>query len=109
MKDAELLKLAADFRNGLLEGRSSTAMCFAVCAPLDGFLHFNNYRTRLVVGEVAVPGDPRGMLCEHYWLELEDGRILDPTADQFTTPTNPMPAVYIGMKPDWYKEVPDAA
>jgi hypothetical protein len=35
---------------------------------------------------------------------MQDGRIIDPTADQFYTPTwAEMPPVYIGELPDWYQ------
>ena len=42
-------------------------------------------------------------IWDHVWLKLEDGRILDPTADQFTNMDgSAMPAVFLGKKPDWY-------
>ena len=36
--------------------------------------------------------------CNHVWLQLEDGRALDPTADQFNAlfPDLAMPPVYLG-------------
>ena len=40
---------------------------------------------------------------DHCWLRLADGRIIDPTADQFG---NGMPKVYIGTLPAGYKEEP---
>ena len=37
---------------------------------------------------------------EHYWITLPDGRIVDPTSDQFS---EDMPEIYIGVKPNHYK------
>lgn len=84
------------FRKGILGKKSSHKMCFAVCAPLQGFLELMGYQVELVEGEYQN--------TNHYWLQLPDGNIIDPTADQFQTPTGePMPKVYIGKKPEWYK------
>jgi hypothetical protein len=88
--DRQLLRFAASFRRGILgRGKSSRAMCFAVAAPLESLLLMCGVEVRLVKGLV---GD-----WEHYWLELGDGRILDPTADQFS-----MAPVYLGPLPSWY-------
>lgn len=76
MTDAELIEVATDFRAGLLGGRPSTDMCFAVSAPLQGLLSAL-YGVETVLEEVDF-GD-----TNHVWLRLADGRILDPTADQF--------------------------
>lgn len=67
-------------------------MCYAVSAPLQGYLKtFHNIKTRLVSGYLKVGKfEP-----EHFWLELEDKRIIDPTHDQFGY----TPKVYIGEKP----------
>jgi hypothetical protein len=99
MRDATLKKIVADFRKGILDGRDSKYMCFAVCAPLQGYLSMIGYKSRLVQGEIKPSVD---ILTNHYWLELPDGRIVDPTADQFSTPERPMPQVYIGKLPEWY-------
>lgn len=70
-------------------------MCFAVCAPLQGYLDLLGIQTEMVCGEV--------MGQEHYWLSLPDGRIIDPTADQFNGQLVKMPKVYIGLRPVVYK------
>lgn len=36
---------------------------------------------------------------DHIWLELSDGRVLDPTADQFPLS---LPPVYLGEQPMQY-------
>lgn len=91
-----LREVAQEFAEGILDGRDSTAMCYAVSAPLEGFLSFFGYEVKLAKGFVQE--------CEHYWLELSDGRIIDATADQFIGPTGKrMPKVYIGERPEWYQ------
>ena len=67
-------------------------MCFAVSWPLQAYLKSVGIDTELIEGSC---GD-----AEHYWLRLQDGRILDATADQFN---NAGPKVYLGEQPDYYK------
>lgn len=96
MQRKELAKIISGFRHGLLEGRKSAMMCFAVCAPLSTYLNFvYGLDTKLVEGRV------KGR--EHYWLELPDGDIIDPTADQFD---KKMPKVYIGKLIQGYSRHP---
>lgn len=90
MSDRKLKRLAAQFRDGILAGRSSEFMCFAVCAPLQAFLAALGLETQLV--EVRFPE------VNHVWLRLPDGRILDPTADQFG-----LEPVYLGRIPFAYE------
>lgn len=101
MTDRRLLKLVKDFRAGILEGATSRSMCFAVCAPLSSFLGMMKVPTKIKEGMVVTPG---GWESNHFWLELEDGRVLDPTADQFDDPSRgrAMPPVYLGPRPAWY-------
>ena len=61
-------------------------MCLAVCAPLQGFLSLAGIDTTIVEAHFAE--------TNHVWLQLPDGRILDPTADQFG-----LDVVYIGPLP----------
>jgi hypothetical protein len=77
-------------------------MCFMMCAPLQGFLSVHGIETELIKGEVND--------CEHFWLQLPSGDIVDPTADQFAKPDgSPMPPVYVGPLPAWYVEAGDPA
>lgn len=96
MNDKELILVADGFRKGVLEGRKSNNWCYAISAPLAIYLEFCGYPCELVCGYI---GD-----TEHYWIALSDGRILDPTADQFN---DSMPRVYIGIKPLNYIEEDD--
>ena len=86
MNDRRLRRLVQGFRDGILEGRSSEFMCFAVCAPLQAYLSLCGVETTLVEASFAE--------VNHVWLQLPDGRILDPTADQFG-----LDAVYLGGLP----------
>ena len=99
MTDKELEKYALDFRKGILGKRKSKNMCVAVSAPLASLLYFEDIQNCLVEGILEFNG------CEfhHYWIDLGNGKILDPTADQFNEFCEiEMPPVYIGEKPNWY-------
>ena len=91
--DDVLMKSAVDFREGILAGRSSEGYCFMVCAPLEGYLHFLGIDAEMVEGIVSLDNDEWEI--EHCWLCLPDGRVLDPTADQFEN--YELPEVYLGV------------
>jgi hypothetical protein len=93
--DKALLNLAAGFRKGILSGGNPDFMCFAICAPLQGLLSIEGIETELIRGWV----DCGDYDMEHVWLRLEDGRVLDPTADQFPLS---LPPVYLGDQPAQY-------
>lgn len=99
MKDKQLLKIVREFRKGIIGKSESTFMCFAVCAPLAGFLGMYGIEAKTREGIVRLR-DGQGRYageCNHYWIELEDGRVIDPTADQFNRRLSlAMPAVYLG-------------
>ena len=106
MRDSTPLKHlrrdALAFRCGILNGKPSASMCFAVCAPLQSLLGLQGIETELIEGAVGK--------WEHFWLRLPDGRVLDPTADQFRAPGGKtMPNVYIGALPGWYRVGPGKA
>lgn len=89
MSDEDLVKFAAEFREGILDGRPSRWMCSMVCMPLAGLLSINGVEAEVVVGDLGE--------FNHVWLRLADGRVLDPTADQFNDyGFEPMPPVYLG-------------
>lgn len=85
MRDKKLVKLASAFRRGMLGGEPSEMMCAAVCMPLCTLLEVNGVRTVLMESQWAD--------CSHVWLRLPDGRVLDPTLDQFDAS---LPEVYLG-------------
>ena len=101
MTDKQLIRLARSFRHGLLGRKPSDFQCLVVAAPLQGFLrHEYGLESKLIDGEVTIQTKPgRYMTVGHCWLELPDGRILDPTHDQFGYE----PKVYLGKLPDNFK------
>lgn len=93
MKDKQLLRFATHFRTGLIGKGDASMRCFMVSAPLATLLEAHGVKNRLVEGRVGY--------CGHYWLELADGRVLDPTADQFNHLRHadaPLPKVYLGRR-----------
>lgn len=102
MKASErsLRNLVEGFRRGILSRRKSEGFCWAICAPLEGCLRFLGHDCELTEGIVNDGGERD----EHFWITLSDGRIIDPTADQFRKPDGKrMPKIYIGKKPSWYR------
>jgi hypothetical protein len=89
--DKQLLKAARDFRTGVLDGRPSAFMCYAVSMALQGYLSWSlGVETDIVSADFPE--------INHYWLKLPDGRILDATADQFG-----LDPVYLGPLPLKYE------
>ncbi len=86
MRDKKLAKICKAFRDGLLEKASSRLMCAVVCRPLAGFLSCVGIETEVEFLEFD--------WGNHMFLRLPDGRVLDPTADQFRDLN--LPPVYIG-------------
>ena len=97
MTTSQLRRVVQSFRDDILggprSGNESRGMCFAVCAPLQGFLCFCGIQSKLVQQQFQY--------TNHVWLELPDGSIIDPTADQFLRLR--LPPVYIGPLPRAYK------
>jgi hypothetical protein len=93
--DRKLVDTALSFRNGIIGQASSRRMCFAVCAPLLPLLAFYDKGFRGTLAESDVlNGD---IIWSHVFIVLEDGRVLDPTADQFNDLfAEQMPKVYLG-------------
>lgn len=94
MTDKQLLRFVASFRKGILGRSNSDGMCFAVTAPLAPLLRAHGVEAEIVEGEVDFmpPGN-----MNHFWIKLADGRVIDPTADQFNNRTcRQLPPVYIG-------------
>lgn len=93
LNDDQLIEFAASFRKGILgRRRKSAMMCFAICAPLASLLSMYGVNAEIVEGEIDLG---EGSTLNHFWLRLTDGRVLDPTADQFGDLFD-LPPVYLG-------------
>lgn len=98
MTDDELRQVASEFRSGLLgEDRSSKAMCFAVTMPLAEYLRMA-YGIECDLMSSDHSNNPDSEWYEHYWIRLADGRVLDPTFDQFRADE----PVYIGEPTEFH-------
>jgi hypothetical protein len=94
MSDRKLVRTASEFRKGILGRSPSRRMCFAVCAPLLGLLAMDKaFRGSLAESDVR----KSDVIFNHIFIALDDGRVLDPTADQFNDLfAEQMPKVYLG-------------
>lgn len=80
----------------MLGRRKSEGKCWLVSWPLVTYLKMLGHDVEGAEGFVR--GEP------HVWIKMRGGQIIDPTADQFSTAKTPMPKVYIGVKPSFYRE-----
>lgn len=94
--DRELRRIARIAREHITLGAHPQGYCIAICVPLATYLTRRGVIAMDVHGGV---GD-----WQHTWIALSDGRILDPTADQFNRPgAARMPAIYLGARPAHYE------
>lgn len=105
ISDKSLIRAVRSFTKELLKPYEGNTfmMCNYVCMPLSSYLEFCGIPNTLGSCEV----DSDGATWSHCYLQLSDGRILDPTANQFNNPHTgeAMPHYYLGIKPDWYRPV----
>lgn len=99
MTGTQLLSYVRTYRYGMLGRKRGSKYCYMVCYPLQSLLSLEGVETELIEGEVCYYRYWIG----HFWLRMTDGKIIDPTAEQFATETRKMPRVYIGPKPRWYR------
>jgi hypothetical protein len=92
MTDEEIIKAVKGFVKGLLKERPTTDMCYMVCSPLASYLSACGTECTLTEGEL-------NGLYHHFWITLADGRIIDPTADQFG-----LLNIYVRKPPSYYKQ-----
>lgn len=88
----QVKSIAREFRTGLLGNEDGKAKCFMYSSAVSGYLEFCGFPNRLTEGTVGN--------WNHFWITFPDGAILDGTADQFG-----LPKVYVGKKPENYKEI----
>lgn len=87
MNDIEIDNLVQCFKESTLDGFYPGHMCFAVCYPLSELLNANGVANVIAAG--AIDGTP------HYWLLVNDARVIDLTAGQFWLPSeDPKPLEY---------------
>ena len=88
LTDTDILTIALEFREAMASPIDGvTARCAMICWPLAGYLDF--------LGLAVETKDTTVGHWNHVWLLLPDGRVLDPTADQFDAT---LPPVYLGAK-----------
>lgn len=98
--DDELIALAWDFRVQLIGERGmSFGMGSTIAAPLAS--HLNDHGLDVELCESDHSDLPNSPWHEHYWIALPDGRVLDPTYDQFFE-EEPEP-VYIGKATEFHQ------
>jgi hypothetical protein len=95
MNDAELVEFATEFRKGLLNGDSPSMACGMVCHPLVTLLNMSGVPCSIAT-TLAIR--TKYGTCNHVWIALDDGRVLDPTADQFNDEGLSLPPVYLGRR-----------
>lgn len=89
MIDADLLQYASEFRDAIIGDRDSARMCAAISAPLCAALAIKGVPALVMESDLKE--------CNHVFILLPDGRVLDPTADQFNRCSSPsLPGVYLG-------------
>lgn len=97
IEDKKILQIAKSFVKGF---GPIDKKCFIVSSSLQGYLSFFfKIKTKLVMGEIYLQEAD----WDHYWLELANGKILDPTAGQFKELK--LPKVYLGDLPKSYKKL----
>lgn len=99
MTDCDLYNIAYDFRVGLLGEGSPEGHCFTVSAPLSSLLR-GIYGIDCELVSTDHSENPNSCWYEHYWIKLPDGRVLDPTFDQFCS--EEVVPVYIGPPTEFH-------
>lgn len=95
----DILQFSKDFRTAIIGRGDSARMCAAVSGPLCAALRMEGVACTLLESDLED--------CNHVFIRLQDGRVLDATADQFNGHGRPaLPAVYLGEKTDLHDGVP---
>lgn len=96
---AEIHKLATDFTKQALENYHPDHMCFTICYPLSLYLENLGYQNTIACGSYNNDNHIKHGTT-HFWLQLRDTTIVDPTIGQFNE--NEF-RVYVGQKPDKFR------
>lgn len=101
MTDDELRQFAWDFRVGMIgDTASSEGCCFMISAPLAGLLRSCGVACELVGCDFPEAAETEA--ANHFWIALPDGRVLDPTFDQFCS-EEPV-AIYLGAPTEFHPD-----
>ncbi len=100
--DDGLMRFVREFSDEILKfsNGDTRGMCAMVCDPLSAYMEFCGIKNQCVVFDVK----SNGIISNHVCILLPDGRIVDPTANQFVNPATgkTMPHYYLGEIPDFY-------
>ena len=101
-----LLDIAIEYTKGMLkdENEMTPALHWSLCTSLAEYLHYvEDYPLYKIRAGYLVT--KKGERFPHIWLELPDGRILDPIAGMRDEnfPPDVYSIVYLGKKLEWYK------
>lgn len=102
MNEQELIQFVLDYREGILDGKSSFNMCWVVTQPLSLLLSEVGVEHEVVVFDIDTSHCVEPMaegVIEHFCIKIGN-KILDATADQFKG----MDKVYFGSRPVWYAD-----
>lgn len=88
MQKSEIKAYAKQFREAFLRGTPSYRMCAALSGPLCSALNLLGVDAHLRAADMGG--------IEHIYLQLPDGTVLDPTADQIEGADARLPPVYLG-------------
>ena len=100
MTDDELRQIAWDFRVGMIgDTASSEGCCFIISEPLVWLLR--SYGLSCELAGCDFPEASETEAANHFWIALPDGRVLDPTFDQFCS--EEQVAVYLGAPTEFHQ------
>lgn len=88
LTETQIKQICLEFRRGILGRRKSRGQCGKVSWALQGYLSFFGVQTEVCEGDVGE--------WNHIYLRMPNGKVIDATADQFSTAKTKYPQVYIG-------------
>jgi hypothetical protein len=99
MTDDDLVEIVRGFKSGILGNNSSHGACLMICFPLASLLRVFDVACEVVESDHSV--NPESRWHSHFWIKLEDGRVLDPTFDQFGDTTS----IYLGPPTKFHRRL----
>ena len=116
-----LQQVVSDYCSEIMPKQSSDDMCYIMCISLQAILELMGHSCFINQGSFSLSADYVNNIADierrtllqsqdntvnHYWMELEDGTLIDPTADQLARLYGlpELPVHYVGDKPDWYPQ-----